>query len=228
MADPQIKSDEAPELDALHAAQKARRGCWRNCCLFIVLLILAVGGTGLWSIARSGLLTVPVLTKLAHRESPAPSRLVVTTQADADSLGQVLTEATAAMDRTTGVMEVRLTEAQLNAVLRSDKNPNLNIAFMGDTAEWFNPLELEKVTLYVTARVRPGAEDGHLRLNLVGLQIGHLTIPTGFLNWAGRMLQARLIDTNQLVKQIEFHELRIDGDTFVIRGKLPPDFGQGL
>lgn len=220
-----VTAGTSSEMDDFHADHQRRHHWWRNCCLGLLLVIFLVVLSGLWVIARSGFTVVPGISSLAYR-LPEPSERIESNQADLDSLNATLEDANAAMDPATGVTEIAISEAQFNALLRQN-NPDMNIAFVADRAEFYVPIDRGDSRLYVTVLASPSVEDGHLRVELHELKIGRLGIPIGIFNWLFKGFQTRLVDTNELIKQITFEEFYVRDDKLHLRGKLPAEFRGG-
>lgn len=211
------------KLDDFHAEHQRKSHCWRNCCLGILFLIVVSLFSAGWILARSGF-DVPVLSKLVYQAPPTPSRMVITTAADSDSLNRVLEQAANSANPTDGTVTLTISEAQLNAAVRGVKYPGINLVLFNNHVEWFSPLKLNQMTLYVTARVGLTVENGHLRINLDEAKIGHLRLPAGILNSVGLVLQKQFVDTNSLIKQIQFEQITITDNNLTLRGKVPDSF----
>lgn len=223
MATNKLEKPATSEIEDFHEDHKRRHHFWRNCFLSLFLIGFLLIGTAGWMLARTGLFEVPVLSGLAYRTVPTPSRVVATSPDDNTSLDAKLAAAQAAIDPATGLAELSLSEAEFNSLMR-ESNPDLNLAFTGDTIELFTPLKMEKATLYLTLELAPTVENGHLRINLTRAKIGRLGLPAGLFNWAGRVFQSRLVDTNDFVKQIEFQSIEVVDDHLDLRAKIPPSF----
>ena len=213
----------AESVEEFHQNLQHRSHFFRNCFLgcfgFILLIALSIG----WVLARSGLATIPVLSAWSYHP-PTPRATVSVPDGQLDDFNERLKEI--AGTRTTTDVSLTLTEADLNALIRSD-NPDTTITLRTGGIEWFGPIQLEKVTLFVTIQAVPYAEAGHLRIKVTSCKLGQLGLPAGLLTAAAGVFQEKFIDTNELIKQIRFDEISVMDDGLFLKGSIPLDLGGG-
>lgn len=160
---------------------KRRRPLFGCCNCFGIFFLLVVGGLGwgVWTLARTGVVTIPVVSTIAYHD-PQP------VQAVPDTLPSAATVAL------TGDRQVTITQETLTQLVRErfvGQSVNgitiqsAQVAITPDALELF--LDLERpVNGVVTLGVVPTVQtDGQVHLNLQHAQLGLVSLPTGWAQW---------------------------------------------
>ncbi len=211
-----------PEIEAFHTEVKSKHSCFRNCCLFLVIIFLLTVGTGIWVIARSGFGQVPFISDVVYHV-PTPSALV---EPKPDQVEQLSARLEAqAKDFSGGTVELTLSQEELTALIRQ-KVPSATVSVREGLVDYFGPIEFpqfgKQIKLYLTVSLSPEVEQGRLHLILKKLTVGQLGIPAGLLNQISKLLQKNLVDTNELIKQITIESVTVSSGEITLRGNIPP------
>ena len=185
---------------------------WLTCSLVLLVMLVGVCVWGVWSVAATGLVRVPVFTAIAY-EVPVPTRPVtpgvpaqtVLQEAFTSTLTRRLYEGGGAL--TNRSIHVELEEGSLTASLRSLLEEG-NLDWMDASraqvvvdpevgVEVFAPIHGSELGTAVTLTLDLGARDGNLVVTPTKIQIGRARVPNFLVTiFLKPLLEAELAKLN--------------------------------
>jgi|GEM_PF-1926558 len=203
----QVESLES-EVEKLRKHLKGKRnkkifGCG-TCFIILLLLILILGTSGAYVLAKSGLRQIPFFTEKFYQE---PSPTYVVRQKELAGAGQdvletirkdIVAEALKQQKIENFKVTIRLADDQITAWLqdkvKADQNLSkkinyIQLAVLPDNLELFAKTSIFS-NLIVTLNIKPQVKAGKVVLNIVGFKIGALPMPA----WLGNLIFAYLTE----------------------------------
>lgn len=210
------KMREEIREEVVSNVKRRKRKKFLTCCLLIVLAVIFVLVSAAVALAKTGLVDVPVFSKIFYK-TPAPQRVVTVTP---EEIANFNLNATKKLENevkpriSPGVtgqkIEVSLefTEKELTAFLRSletnGESPLLNsqISITPESLEIFGEINKSTKT-YITIGLKPEIQDGNLKITIQKIRIGTLPIPAVFGNFlVEKFLSEQLRKTEEAISKV--------------------------
>ncbi len=208
-------------------------------CAVIVFVLLGVVAAGIvWAIAATGLVTIPVFTRLAY-EVPTPLRVVTPgvpietyIQSEvSDTLMQRLYQGQGALEDT--ALEVSLSEQSFTASLRSlaeQAGEGLPFDFSlaqvaldpQKGAEIFLPIKNNPQQTALRLDVYATVQDGGIILDIKGASIGSLSLPLNVLNPLIHTVVEKNLESlyAELGSYVRLSEISYEDGLMILKGEL--------
>lgn len=202
-----------------------RRSFRSGCCCFGVVLLVALFIVIAAAVAKSGIINVPVFSKLFY-VTPRPTRSVTVSPAAAE----IITKG-AVVSQAGEKSVVTLTEAELTYLARQLLASGAEPLFAPTVQTAINPngvelfgLLLKPVRANLTATIVPTVAEGQLRFTISAITLGDLSLPPSLAqNLIGEALQASLAPLGSSVQTLgELKNVTLREGSLVIEGILKP------
>lgn len=174
------------------ARRKKMSRCF-GCCAAIILVILVLASLVSFVLAKTGLVNIPVFTKLFYN-TPKPGRAVEVKTSGVpvmESLNQQLAKqlGSAGKNNKPIFLDLKISEEELSAMLKSAAGqagqnasaPDFQVAIMPDKLEFFGQIP-QISNSFLTLGIMPKVVGGQLALDLVSVKVGNLALPASAAN----------------------------------------------
>ncbi len=239
-SDPWIKEkDEKEKLkeeireEVVGKIKKKKRKKFFTCCLLELLFLILILGLVTTAIAKTGLVDVPVFSKIFYK-LPVPQRVVTVTPEEIKNFSADVTkklEQEVASQIKPGVtgqkveISLEFTEKELTALLQNlttnGDSPfkNSQISVTPEGLEIFGEINEPKKT-YLTVNLKPEIRDGDLKIKIKKIKIGTLPLPAIFGNFlVEKFLNAQLNEIrDEIGKAGELKNISLDEGKITLRG----------
>ncbi|MBU1146598.1 hypothetical protein KKD80_03575 [Patescibacteria group bacterium] len=204
--------DEIREEVISEIKEKKRKKLFTCCLLELLFVILVLGGI-VTAIAKTGLIDIPVFSKLFY-EAPTPDREVSTTPGEEKKFEDILAEKIKQQIKVgeksdTGQLNIALnfTEEELTGFLKAaeinEDYPfsNSQISISSDGVEIFGQLKEFNQT-FLTATLKPEVVGEELKISFTKISIGNLSLPPAIGNFfINKFLKDQLDSIKELISK---------------------------
>jgi len=239
-SDPWIKEkDEKEKLkeeireEVVGKMKRKKRKKFLTCCLLELLFILLILGLVATAIAKTGLVDVPVFSKIFYKP-PTPQRVVTVTPEEvknfsADITNKLEQEVKSQIKPGVTGQEVEIslefTEKELTALLRNlTANGDLpfgnsQISITPEGLEIFGEINEPKKT-YLSVNLKPEIKDGDLKIKIKKIKIGTLPLPAIFGNFlVEKFLNTQLDEVRDEIAKIgKLENIKLDEGKITLQG----------
>lgn len=203
-----------------------------GCLLFVLLILLGLVTVGAASLAKTGLVEIPVISKIFYQQ-PEPSRAVPVNK----SVGEITTDlgwraAKEALSSQSPELVIPVTEGELtvlarksfasSSLLRSRLNADtLQLAVNPGEVEFFSQLFWPRQT-HLTVGFLPSVEENKIKIKLTRWHLGSLKMPLSLGNWfLNKFLSGRFDQMlSPILEKVELTEIRTGQGEITIIGSL--------
>lgn len=203
-----------------------------SCCFLELLGLLLVLSLGAAAVARTGLIEIPLFSKVFYKP-PEPSRIVTVLPGEIKNLeeifenkikSQVEEKIIPGKETQKVELELEFTEKELTAViLQGIKTGFLpfstaQVAITPKEIEIFGQLSGSKI--FFTIRFKPEIQNGQIVIKLTKFKLGNLSVPSLLSNLlVEKILKDKLQQINEFIgKGGKLQEIRLEEGKVIIRG----------
>jgi len=218
----------------LKEMQRKKRGKILTCCILVLLLTIFFSSLIAAAIAKTGLVDVPIFSKILSK-TPAPRRIVTVTPGETENFETAVTQKLKSQveprikpNGTGQKIPVRLefTEKELTLFLKDieaqQEEPfmkNAQITVAEDAIEIFGEMQQPK-KIFLTLGLRPELKNGDLTVALTKIKLGTLSLPVSLSNfWVNKFLNDKLKTVGETISKVgKIENISLEDGKIVLQG----------